>query len=150
MEFSANSDITLVVTSCGRFGLLKRTLETFDRFNTAAIRKVLITEDSGDEAVRDCLPAHWRPYTEVLVNNPRLGQLPSIDAAYAKVETTWIFHCEDDWAFYRPGFIEDSLVHLEADPGALQVWLRSYAHDLMIHSQYVYLGERRLVAGVAA
>lgn len=31
MVFSENSDITLVVTSCGRFDLLKRTLETFDR-----------------------------------------------------------------------------------------------------------------------
>ncbi len=28
MVFSENSDITLVVTSCGRFDLLKRTLET--------------------------------------------------------------------------------------------------------------------------
>ncbi len=51
MVFSENSDITLVVTSCGRFDLLKRTLETFDRYNTAAIRHVLITEDSGDVQV---------------------------------------------------------------------------------------------------
>lgn len=52
MQFSDQSDITLVVTSCGRFDLLKRTLETFDLFNTAEIREVFITEDSGDEAVR--------------------------------------------------------------------------------------------------
>ena len=51
MVFSESSDITLVVTSCGRFDLLKQTLETFDRFNTAPIRHVLITDDSGDAQV---------------------------------------------------------------------------------------------------
>ena len=48
MLFSESSEITLMVTSCGRFDLLKRTLETFDRFNTAPIREVFITEDAGD------------------------------------------------------------------------------------------------------
>ena len=134
MQFSADSDISVVVTSCGRFDLLRQTLATFDEFNTAPIRRVFITEDSGDEAVRDCIPEHWREHTEFIVNNPKLGQMRSVDAAYARVETSWIFHCEDDWAFYRPGFIEDSQALLEADPQALQVWLRSHAHDLAIHS----------------
>ena len=35
VQFSDESDITLVVTSCGRLDLLKRTLESFDHFNTA-------------------------------------------------------------------------------------------------------------------
>lgn len=148
MEFNKDSEITLVVTSCARFELLKRTLESFDVFNTAPIRSVIITEDSGDEAVRQCIPEHWREHTQFLINNPRLGQLRSIDAAYALIKTRWVFHCEDDWVFYRPGFVEDSLVLLEDDPQALQVWLRSHAHDLMVHSPYVYLGERRVVAGV--
>ena len=42
VHFSHESDITLVVTSCGRLDLLKTTLESFDRFNTAPIREVLI------------------------------------------------------------------------------------------------------------
>ncbi len=149
MQFSADSDISVVVTSCGRFDLLRQTLATFDEFNTAPIRRVFITEDSGDEAVRDCIPAHWREHTEFIVNNPKLGQMRSVDAAYARVETSWIFHCEDDWAFYRPGFIEDSQALLEADPQALQVWLRSHAHDLAIHSPYVYLKPRQVHAGIA-
>jgi hypothetical protein len=43
------------------------------------------------------------------------------------VRTPYIFHCEDDWEFYRPGFIEASLEILEAWPAICQVWLR--AHD---------------------
>ncbi|WP_439886489.1 glycosyltransferase family 2 protein [Pseudomonas sp. MBLB4123] len=149
MIFSADSDITVVVTSCGRFDLLRRTLESLDRCNSAPIRAVFITEDSGSAEVESCIPEHWRLYTRFWINNPRLGQLRSIDAAYAAVETPWIFHCEDDWDFYRPGFIEDSRRLLEHDPQALQVWLRSAAHDLALHSPYVYLGERQLVDGIA-
>lgn len=150
MIFSKDSDVTLVVTSCGRFDLLKQTLASFDTFNTAPIRAVLITEDSGDPAVQACIPEHWREHTTFFINQPRLGQLRSIDLAYAHVKTPWIFHCEDDWAFYRPGFIEDSRILLEDDPQALQVWLRSLAHDLAIHSPYVFRGPRRIVQGVAA
>ena len=149
MQFSKDSEITLVVTSCGRFDLLERTLHSFDRFNSAPIREVLITEDSGDEAVRSCVPAHWLAHTRFFVNVPKLGQLASIDLAYSCVATPYIFHCEDDWEFYRPGFVEDSLAILMADPEVLQVWLRSYAHDLRIHSPYLRPGERRLVNGVS-
>ncbi|MBD8492867.1 glycosyltransferase family 2 protein [Pseudomonas syringae] len=148
MVFSENSEITLVVTSCGRFDLLKRTLETFDRFNTAPIRHVLITEDSGDEQVRTCIPEHWQAHTRFIVNNPKLGQMRSVDAAYALIETQWVFHCEDDWDFYRPGFIEESMTLLVNDPQALQVWLRSFNHDLMVHSPYVFLNEREVVQGI--
>jgi hypothetical protein len=148
MVFSESSDITLVVTSCGRFDLLKRTLETFDRFNTAPIRSVLITEDSGDAQVEACIPEHWRPFTRFIINNPKLGQMRSVDAAYELIETSWVFHCEDDWDFYRPGFIEESMALLVNDPQALQVWLRSYNHDLLVHSPYVYLNEREVVQGI--
>ncbi|MHC6227726.1 glycosyltransferase family 2 protein [Pseudomonas sp. X10] len=148
MRFSETSDITLVVTSCGRFDLLKETLESFDRFNTAPVREVFITEDSGDEAVHGAVPEHWKPYCRVFVNNPKLGQLASIDLAYGQVKTPYIFHCEDDWRFYRPGFVEDSRAILEVSPHLLQVWLRSYAHDLAVHSPYIHLGERQVIAGV--
>ena len=118
MIFSKDSDVTVVVTSCGRFDLLKQTLASFDTFNSMPIRQVVITEDSGSKAVEQCIPEHWRPHTRFIINMPKLGQMLSIDAAYALVETRWIFHCEDDWAFYRPGFIEDSMALLEADPQA--------------------------------
>lgn len=148
MRFSDSSDITLVVTSCGRFDLLKDTLESFDRFNTAAIREVFITEDSGDDAVHGAVPEHWKPHCTVFVNRPKLGQLASIDLAYGQVKTPYIFHCEDDWQFYRQGFVEDSRSILEASPQLLQVWLRSHAHDLAVHSPYIHLGDRQVIAGV--
>jgi hypothetical protein len=149
VQFSDESDITLVVTSCGRLDLLKRTLESFDRFNTAPIREVLITEDAGDEGVHAVIPAHWKDHCTVFVNQPKLGQLASIDLAYGHVKTPYIFHCEDDWEFYRPAFVEDSRAILEQRPDILQVWLRNYVYDLCVHSPYIHLGERDVISGVA-
>ncbi|KAB0491963.1 hypothetical protein [Pseudomonas vancouverensis] len=149
MRFSHDSNITLVVTSCGRLDLLKATLESFDQFNTAAIREVFITEDSGDEKVQEVIPAHWKDHCTVFVNRPKLGQLASIDLAYEHVKTPYIFHCEDDWRFYRPGFVEDSMTILESRPDILQVWLRSYIYDLQVHSPYISLGPRQVIDAVA-
>lgn len=148
VQFSEKSDVTLVVTSCGRFDLLKLTLDSFDQFNTAPVREVFITEDSGDEAVHNAIPEHWKPYCTVFVNKPKLGQLASIDLAYGHVKTPYIFHCEDDWRFYRPAFVEDSQAILEARPKLLQVWLRNFVYDLNVNSPYIHLGEREIIAGV--
>lgn len=149
MQFTQESDITLVVTSCGRMDLLKITLESFNRFNTAPIREVFITEDAGDEGVHAVIPAHWKEHCTVFINRPKLGQLASIDLAYAHVTTPYVFHCEDDWEFYRPGFVEDSRTILDLRPEILQVWLRSYNHDLRVHSPYIRLETREIVGGVA-
>jgi len=46
--------------------------------------------------------------------------------AYAQIGADYIFHCEDDWEFYQPGFIEKSLAVLQANPLILQVWLRAF------------------------
>lgn len=148
MNFSQESNVTIVITSCGRFDLLKRTLASLEQFNTYPVKQVFITEDSGSELVKAAVPKHWLEHTIFIINNPKLGQLKSIDAAYSQVTTPWVFHCEDDWEFYRSGFIEDSMALLKEKPEALQVWLRSYYHDLRIHSPYVYLSELRVLDSI--
>src|SRR5215470_12376301 len=104
--------ITFVLTSCGRFDLLTETIASFLAFNTAPIARYLVIEDSGDASVRDVIGV-FDTEIEVLVNDPPRGQMKSIDRAYADVDTPLIFHCEDDWRFFRSGFIEESLLLLE-------------------------------------
>lgn len=137
MNFSPDSTVTLVITSCGRLALLEKTLQSFDAFNTFPINKVIITEDSGDSAIHSIIPSHWKEYCEIIINNPKLGQIPSIDLAYSRVTTPYIFHCEDDWEFYRQYFIEDSLAILESNENILQVWLRSFYFDIRIHYPFI-------------
>ena len=43
-------------------------------------------------------------YTWLILGKQK-KQVPAIDQAYSLVETEWVFHCEDDWEFTKPGFI---------------------------------------------
>lgn len=97
--------VSVVVTSCGRFDLLHRTLRSFYKFNTYPIEELIIIEDSFDNK----------------------GQIVRIDEAYSRVKTPYIFHLEDDWEFTHGGFIEKSLEILK-DPLVMQVWLMK-PHD---------------------
>ncbi len=56
--------------------------------------------------------------------SPKLGQAAAIDAGCAKVNTSFIFHCEDDWEFFRTGFIIESVVLLNNFPKASAIMLR--------------------------
>ena len=98
-----NQDITLVITSCNRYDLLAKTLESFYSVNKYPMKEVIVVED-------------W----------DREGQVKAIDKAYARVKTPYIFHCEEDWFFYEGGFIEKSLAILEKYPNILQVWIREH------------------------
>lgn len=121
--------IALVVTSCGRANLLHRTLTTFAKFNTLAINEAIVIEDGGLDHDRDSLAAMLMLDPERLVllkNEKNLGQIRSIDRAYQAVRSDYIFHCEDDWEFYHPGFMEVSLKILEGDPRIFCVWLRAH------------------------
>jgi DNA-binding transcriptional ArsR family regulator len=122
--------IALVVTSCGRASLLHRTLTTFSQFNTLAINEAIVVEDGGLDHDRQSLARMLMLDPErlkIIKNEKNLGQIRSIDRAYQAVRSDYIFHCEDDWEFYRSGFMEVSLKILEADPHIFCVWLRAHS-----------------------
>lgn len=87
---------TVVLTSCGRFDLLEDTVRSFLEYFDA--EKVIVVEDSGDQAGAASFQTKF-PVVEMRVNEPRKGQLASIDSVYAGVTTPYIVHLEDDWRF---------------------------------------------------
>lgn len=125
-------EITFVLTSCGRFELLEKTISSFITNNTYPIKKYLIIEDSGNKEV--LLLKNKFPFLDIVINTEKLGQMKSIDKIYSMVDTEYIFHCEDDWLFHRSGFIEKSLDILEENKNILQVWIRNtsdHGHPLL-------------------
>jgi hypothetical protein len=118
--------VTLVITSCGRFDLLEQTIISFFKHNTYPIFECIIVEDSGTVSNLDFLKPHIPVPYKFLINEINIGQLASIDKAYNEVTTPYIFHCEDDWEFYKPGFIEESFKILNVDPTVITVWLRNH------------------------
>lgn len=103
---------TVVVTSCGRFDLLDRMLASFNaRFAT---ERILVAEDSSDHhGARACAARHAN--VELLINDPKLGQMRSIDRLYAQVATPYVIHLEDDWEFTRAVDPARILAFLEAN-----------------------------------
>jgi hypothetical protein len=107
------SDMTMVVTCCDagdgvRHSLLKRTLDSFIAVNCGGMKpdRCIIIEDGP--ATLDSPSLAWLKNeihfysanvgkVEFLSNGVRRGQTYSIDRAYALVNTTWIYHCEEDW-----------------------------------------------------
>jgi hypothetical protein len=114
--------VTVVITACNRTDLLERTLDSFAKFNTYPIERYIIVEDGLGQA-----PSNLPPNTLYLKNVNNLGQVASIDRAYKEVATPYIFHCEEDWEFYRSGFIEQSMKILENYPKIIQVWIRAHS-----------------------
>ncbi len=140
-------EVSLVITSCGRFDLLKRTLDSFFEKNSYPIKKIIITEDSTEgEKLKKLISRYENHNICLIINEERLGQLKSIDKAYEEVETEYIFHCEDDWEFLKEGFIEKSMEILEENPKILMVGLRDredYGEDFFLEEDYVsQRGER--------
>lgn len=99
-EFN-NSKVTMIVTCGGRPGLFKRTMESFTANNTYPLAKIIVHDDSVS----------------------KIGQIASIEKMMAEVETPYVFHCEDDWEFHKPGFIEACMKEIEGE-GVHSVWVR--------------------------
>jgi hypothetical protein len=131
MNFTNQSAVTVVLTSCNRPSLLAITLESFFKFNTYPLHSFIIVEDSG---VKDCNKALEKqyPFIKWINNSQNKGQAESIDIGYRLVNTKYIFHMEEDWQFYKSGFIEDSIKVLERSRHILQVWIR-YINDTNGH-----------------
>jgi hypothetical protein len=114
--------VTVVITSCGRLEFLKRTVDSFIKFNTYPIKEFIIIDDSGDSNIHAKIRQSYPNFT-LLLNTNHKGQVACIDEAYSHVTTPYIFHCENDWEFTKASFIEPSLEILEHEPKIMQVWV---------------------------
>ncbi|HEY3704503.1 MAG TPA: hypothetical protein VGL22_05540, partial [Terracidiphilus sp.] len=137
-----DSNITLVVTSCQRHDLLKTTLETLYRNTDIEPRELIVVEDSEAPMPGFLADPVWRDRgLRWISNGVRIGQIASIDRAYAEVKTDFIFHCEDDWSFNLPGdWMRQSKEILDRHPEIIQVSLRGHTgwHDLVSDAQYPF------------
>jgi GT2 family glycosyltransferase len=119
--------ITAIFTSCGRFNLLRRTLESFIKNIDLEIEKIIVidnsTFDHAETELRSISESIKTPLYYVL-NDENIGQVSSIDLAYAYVDTEYIFHCEDDWEFFDTGFLKLSIELLKERSDIVNINLR--------------------------
>ena len=129
-------DITIVLTSCNRLNLLEITLQSFFKYNTYPIKKIIIIDDSGlNGCIDNCIKIiPDKIQKQIIYNEKNIGQAKSIDIVYALVDTEYIFHCEDDWEFNNYGFIEKSLEILLENDKIFTVWLREYSNFIVVRN----------------
>ncbi len=120
-------EITITLTSCGRFDLLIQTIQSIiDFWDGDPPVAFYINEDSGTAlpiAVRLFIQSVWSECNYVEFSGNK-NQIAAIDRMYKEVQTPYIFHFEDDWEFTKSGFIAKSLDILESDPKICNVWIR--------------------------
>lgn len=134
---------SLVVTSCGRHDLLRVTLDSFIKYADVKPIQTILVEDGGLDAPGWLTCSHQEqnlPNKIWIKNDPKLGQVPSIDRGYAEVKTDWIFHLEDDFEFLDTGFIRQSYNILIDYSGISQVDLRGpkWGHTLIDDPRYPF------------
>jgi len=123
-----DKEITLFITSCGRPELLKRTLESFVRFNTYPIKEAILCEDSGIPNIVDFVTKIVTFPVLFCYNEERIGQMKTIEKYTQLIKTPYVFHLEDDYEFFDSGFIELSLQIMDSDPKISQVLLEDEQH----------------------
>jgi hypothetical protein len=128
-----NDNVTFVLTSCGRVGLLERTITSFIKYNTYPIDRYILIDDSADiQVFKDIenLNEKLGNIFELHFNYEKIGQVRSVDKLHSMVSSDYIFHCEDDWEFYNPDFIKKSIDVFKEDEKILQVLIRPKTDSL--------------------
>lgn len=105
------SDITIAITSCGRYELLKKNIESIEQSISLKEYKKVLTEDSKDEKhiqkMKDA-NEHWFLKWWKIIYTGWSGQddvlkchYYALKTLYEEITTKYVFHCEDDQLFYK-------------------------------------------------
>lgn len=125
------SEITIALTSCGRWALLEKTISSLVEFwdgpkPDGKNVSMIIHEDSGlsiPSPITDFIDG-WLGGNFEVITSDHVGQFRGADKIYERIEAELVYWMEDDFEHYRTGFIQPSLDILESDPKILQVWIR--------------------------
>ncbi len=129
-------DITVCITSCNRFALLKQAIESLLNLNTYPISRIVVIEDSGKLEIKDKILNSFSNKIELIFNEINIGQIKSIDKVYKTVDTPYILHIEDDYNFVgNTNFIQNSIDILSERTDVHQIWIRHMDDFIPTHTQ---------------
>jgi galactosyltransferase len=126
---SGDDSVTIVVQSCGRMDLLRKTLKSLSQcVIDYPIRETIIYEDGPTKRPDWLLEYRTLGLGEIrwITGGQRVGQWMACDRLLDQVKTEYILRIEDDFAFLpdKPGFVARSIDILKRHPKIVQVSLR--------------------------
>lgn len=124
-----------LVTHCLTIGRRPDLLvQTLASLQGAPTLRTIAINDFGDAETNAAFRAAC-PEGELMTFSTRLGHHAAVDALYARVDSEFIFHNEDDWQFTRTDFLDEALRLLAADPNIVSVCLRDTADIGLVADQ---------------
>ncbi|WP_114010798.1 glycosyltransferase [Cohaesibacter intestini] len=123
IQNGSKEKVTLCITSCGRKDLLARTIDSFVPSHKNSLSTMLVIDDANSSEVKSWIEQNY-PDIDVILNGSQLGQMKSIDKLYARVDTEFIFHGEDDWLFNEEDTIPSCMKVMHAEPDVSVVCVR--------------------------
>lgn len=129
----------IICTSCDRFDLLEKTLDSFFRLNKYPYISFDIHNDSINPVPYE-LKLKYQHFGIVWHEGVKRGLSASWDYLVSLVKTEYFFNLEDDWLFDgNSDFIQESIDLLQSFD---QVWIR----DLLDHKQkYQSVNDSKIV-----
>lgn len=109
-----------LITSCGRFDLLKKTIKSLEESQSHSQLSVFVINEDSGKYPDDHLGSVW-------CHLQRVGQHKSIEYFLANIHNQkYYLHCEDDWLFENTyDWIAESVKIMEEDPMIIKVLCRS-------------------------
>ncbi|MBS0454383.1 MAG: hypothetical protein JSS14_24050 [Proteobacteria bacterium] len=98
-------------------------MQTLLPYNGQFFDHAFVTNDRGDPET-DSVVRRLLPSATLLSHSVPLGHHRSVDEMYALVQTPYIFHCEDDWAFDPVPFIPIAHAAITSAPNISHVSMR--------------------------
>jgi GR25 family glycosyltransferase involved in LPS biosynthesis len=115
---SGNNLVTFSITSCKRFDLFEKTMNSF--LNCCSdldkIDKWICVDDNSSKEERQKMVTKY-PFFEYIMKGPaEKGHVRSMNIIREKVDSPYLFHMEDDWQFYeKRNYITECLEILGQD-----------------------------------
>jgi GR25 family glycosyltransferase involved in LPS biosynthesis len=134
--------VTFTVTTCKRYDLFEKTMNSFLNCCTDLHRidSWLCVDDNSSEEDREKMRMNYPFFDFYFKTALEKGHPRSMNIIREKVETPYTFHIEDDWKFFcRKDYITDCLEVLVEDPKIGQC---------LLNKNYTEVETVRLVGGV--
>ena len=149
-----DKSITIWITSCGRYDLLKKTILSLDKTCDISGYSKILNEDSLDEKHiqkikeenKDGFLQWWKIFfSESIWDTNYQKHYNALKNLYSHIDTPYIFHIEDDWLFekkewFNPIQTSKNILEKHSDIGIVQ--LRNFSIDGWLNHATLHKKER--------
>lgn len=129
-----NNNITIWLTSCWRYNLLKKTILSLSKnINLSNYKKIIVEDSKNNNHINKIKKSNKNGFLKwwKIIFTKWIKQHWALKELYKNVDSKYIFHCEDDWYFEKVNFdfFKISINILENNKDIWIIQLRNFLKD---------------------